>query len=225
MAVNKVVLKNGQTLIDLTGDTITVGDAVVGVTLHLASGEVVTGTLNDFTGATESANGTHGLVPQPNITDRYGVLLGDGDWHSLALETETQIDSNATTRRIFRLKETGNGTLLASASYTFKAILWENDDTTVNFGAQTVTLSDDVANYDFLLFEYMYSTSSGAVMSQLVSADATSIALRIVQAGINRTGGRNCTISGTSVDFDSASFSGATNHAYCVPYRITGIKL
>ena len=34
----------------------------------------------DFTGATSSENGTHGLVPQPLIADRGKFLRGDGTW-------------------------------------------------------------------------------------------------------------------------------------------------
>lgn len=44
MAKNKIVY-NGQTLIDLTGDTITVGDVVSGVTFHLRDGSIGTGTI------------------------------------------------------------------------------------------------------------------------------------------------------------------------------------
>lgn len=35
---------------------------------------------SDFTGATASANGIHGLVPQPLIADRAKYLKGDGNW-------------------------------------------------------------------------------------------------------------------------------------------------
>lgn len=42
--VSKVVLSNGTTLIDLTGDTITAADLLTGVTAHDKSGAPVTGT-------------------------------------------------------------------------------------------------------------------------------------------------------------------------------------
>lgn len=80
MAVNKVQLSNGTTLIDLTGDTISAGDALVGVSLHLATGESTVGTLTDFSGATSSAAGTHGLVPAPAAGDQEKFLRGDGTW-------------------------------------------------------------------------------------------------------------------------------------------------
>lgn len=44
MAINKVVY-GSQTLIDLTGDTVSVSDVVSGVTFHLRDGSVGTGTI------------------------------------------------------------------------------------------------------------------------------------------------------------------------------------
>lgn len=45
MAVNKVV-KNSQTLLDLTGDAISEENVAKGVQFHKANGEITTGTLN-----------------------------------------------------------------------------------------------------------------------------------------------------------------------------------
>ena len=45
MANNKVVLANGTTLMDLTGDTVSAGTLAYGVTAHGADGEPVTGTM------------------------------------------------------------------------------------------------------------------------------------------------------------------------------------
>ena len=199
-----------------------------------------------MTGATSSANGAQGLVPQPDAGEQNKVLFGDGDWGTLGL-TKTNSTSGQT------LNLTHGSTVLAQqtistpttttpglmthaqssklaaieaqATRSYYTVLWFNPDPTSNFGAQTVDLGERAADYDFLLFEYMYSATSGSVMSQLMSANTTSIALRVAQAGANRTGGRNCTVSGTSVEFEGASFNGSANNAYCVPYRIIGIKL
>ena len=46
MAINKIVYA-GSTLIDLTADTVTVGDVVSGVTFHLRDGTTGTGTILD----------------------------------------------------------------------------------------------------------------------------------------------------------------------------------
>lgn len=91
MAVNKVQLGDGTTIIDLTGDTISAGDALVGVSLHLATGEAVTGTLSDFTGADGQNPGTHGLVPAPAAGDQNKVLKGDGTWGAIPKATDSAI--------------------------------------------------------------------------------------------------------------------------------------
>ena len=46
MANNKVQLADGTTLIDLTEDTVTAGDLVLGATAHDRSGEIITGTFD-----------------------------------------------------------------------------------------------------------------------------------------------------------------------------------
>ena len=58
MAVNKVVYGN-NTLIDITGDTVTAGDVVSGETFHTADGVQTTGTLQIqryYTGSTEPSS-------------------------------------------------------------------------------------------------------------------------------------------------------------------------
>ena len=46
MANNKVQLRNGEVLIDLTSDTVAAGDLRAGKTAHDKSGEKITGTLS-----------------------------------------------------------------------------------------------------------------------------------------------------------------------------------
>lgn len=45
--------------------------------------EEASGTVNDMVGATASADGTHGLVPQPLMGDQSKVLTGGGTWAAL----------------------------------------------------------------------------------------------------------------------------------------------
>lgn len=56
MAINKVIY-GGNTLIDLTGDTVTVNDLAYGVTAHDKSGAVITGE-NTYDADTSDANAT-----------------------------------------------------------------------------------------------------------------------------------------------------------------------
>lgn len=41
-----------------------------------------------------------------------------------------------------------------------ETVLWTNPSPTANFGKQSVTLSDDINNYDYIVVEYIYSRSS-----------------------------------------------------------------
>lgn len=81
--VNRVALANGDTLMDITDTTAEAGDVLTGQVFYAASGLRSTGTLSDFTGATASAAGTHGLVPAPAIADREKYLRGDGTWAAM----------------------------------------------------------------------------------------------------------------------------------------------
>lgn len=77
----------GETLIDLTTDTVTPETLKSGYTAHSASGEKIVGTYEekDFVGATASVDGQHGLVPAPPKAAVNGdyVLLPTGDWGRL----------------------------------------------------------------------------------------------------------------------------------------------
>ena len=76
MAVNKVVL-GSETLLDLTGDTVTRDTLLAGHTAHNAAGEQIEGEYTPpdvFTGASAEAAGTSGLVPPPAAGDEKKYL-------------------------------------------------------------------------------------------------------------------------------------------------------
>ena len=62
MAVNKIVLRGGDTLIDLTGDTVTAANLASGVTAHDASGAQITGSMADSTESTTITVSSAGLI-------------------------------------------------------------------------------------------------------------------------------------------------------------------
>lgn len=64
MAINKVVYGN-TTLLDLTNDTVTVGDVVSGVTFHLRDGTIGTGSL--VNGDNIGYGITDGTIPKAGI--------------------------------------------------------------------------------------------------------------------------------------------------------------
>lgn len=57
MAINKVIYQ-GQTLVDLTNDTITANDLAKGVTAHAANGELITGTMTGGEGGIDTSDAT-----------------------------------------------------------------------------------------------------------------------------------------------------------------------
>ena len=89
MAVNKVTY-GGETLIDLTGDTVTADKLAEGITAHDASGAEIIGTLvasaqkvavgtmtkSSYTGTISI---THGLGVTPNLAVIYGAGSGIND--------------------------------------------------------------------------------------------------------------------------------------------------
>lgn len=91
MATNKVVYGD-RTLIDLTSDSVTPSSLLEGETAHDRSGAQITGTLGDFTGATSSTAGTHGLVPAPAAGDQDKVLKGNGTWGDASAADEIDYD-------------------------------------------------------------------------------------------------------------------------------------
>lgn len=60
---------------------------VVGTNIKLAD-DLTTQikSITDMTGATSSANGVHGLVPQPLIADRNKALFGDATWKEISTD-------------------------------------------------------------------------------------------------------------------------------------------
>ena len=90
MAVNKVVL-GSETLLDLTGDTVTKGTLLAGRSAH---GEQIEGEYTPpdvFTGASAEAAGTAGLVPPPAAGDEKKFLQGDGSWATPEAQTTIKI--------------------------------------------------------------------------------------------------------------------------------------
>lgn len=74
MAVNKVVY-NGETLIDLTGDTVTEDKLLIGTTAHDKSGNVITGTYEELDISAETADYTSELNTQDAIIDQITAVL------------------------------------------------------------------------------------------------------------------------------------------------------
>lgn len=72
--VSKVVLSNGTTLIDLTGDTVTASDILTGVTAHDKSGATITGTCT-FDSDTSDDTAAVGEILAGKTAHARGALL------------------------------------------------------------------------------------------------------------------------------------------------------
>lgn len=72
--VSKVVLSNGTTLIDLTGDTVTASDLLTGVTAHDKSGATITGTCS-FDSDTSNDTAAVGEILAGKTAHARGALL------------------------------------------------------------------------------------------------------------------------------------------------------
>lgn len=135
----------------------------------------------------------------------------------------------------YRCSSGGGGTLK-------ETVLWTNPSPTANFNRQSVTLSDDINNYDYIAVEYIYSKSSvdeteksKSIMSvtdfkkgnlgTLVSR--TCMALGIINSS-NTTYNRQVWYrDDTTIEISAcyAMTSTATANGNAVPLQIIGIKL
>ena len=112
-----------------------------------------------------------------------------------------------------------------------RTLLWENSSPAASFAAQTVTLSDSIAHYDFLFIEYLFGTSVQRYYSKLVltsgfPSNAIAIDLAFNSGAANRTGSREATIeTTTTITFGSGAYNGSTSNAYGIPTAIYGLKM
>ena len=86
---------NGGTILSGAGKDVSIGSGGSGGSSQTSGGGGGGGsTYTDFTGATSSADGAHGLVPAPLIADREKLLKGDGTWAEVERElTEAEYEA------------------------------------------------------------------------------------------------------------------------------------
>lgn len=90
------------------------GDATGSTTFDGSANKSISVSIDDMTGATSSANGAHGLAPQPLKADRFKFLRGDGTWafpnDTLTVKTSQKnaVTIDASTASIYVLKMSGS---------------------------------------------------------------------------------------------------------------------
>lgn len=165
MAKNKVIF-NGQTLIDLTGDTVQESDVLSGVSFHLPSGEIGTGTCDYdsdtsddtataseiLSGKTAHARGTELTGTMPNrgavvleiddVNDQIAIPQGYHDGSGKA-----QLDATEKAKIIAGNIKSGVQILGITGDYTGEAISAQSKTVTPTAAGFTV-LPD--SGYDYL---------------------------------------------------------------------------
>jgi len=128
-----------------------------------------------------------------------------------------------------------NGVTYEVGGGSAPVVLWENQSPSASFAAQTITLSDDVENYDYIGVIFAYGSSSAnarkyflpMVMIPTNGAMGATICLSTY-----RNYRRNITnVSGKSVTFDDGTYyatygtnTATTGNTYIIPRLIIGFK-
>ena len=111
--------------------------------------------ISDMTGATSTENGTHGLVPAPQIGDEKKVLLGDGTWGAIDDKFSFSDHDTATSGTSFTDAEDGNMIVTDWTKNLLKPTLkttTNNGVTFTNNGDGTYTLNGTVNKNSTLTF-------------------------------------------------------------------------
>ena len=145
MATNKIIYGN-DTLIDLTGDTVTASDVASGKTFHGKDGVQTVGTATAPTEIT------------PSNSERVQLIVGNTykikNWNGYAIESYTNVNPSEEGEYFtagFKVM-TASGyayTNRVSPSAMTETVLWTNPDPSspsTGFAGQDVTLSDDITN-------------------------------------------------------------------------------
>lgn len=125
-------------------------------------------TYSDFTGATASAAGAHGLVPAPASGDTKRTLFGDGGWSGYAL-----------------------GMILDSQSDTVELVLYKGTQSTSNALASTSLGAATARDVDTSIASGSTSTNlpTSAAVASAISAAMSDVAGALVYKGTVGTGG------------------------------------
>ena len=143
MAINKVVY-DGNTLVDLTSDTVTPDALVVGHTAHGANGEKVSGSNPYEKSATDTEVQTQAdLIAQIGAALEGKAIAGGGGFVvKSGTTTSRTIDTGLSdVEQFFMYKESQTGTGLIRLHYTKSATsrMYASAWSTQNYGTKTIT--------------------------------------------------------------------------------------
>lgn len=116
-----------------------------------------------------------------------------------------------------------NGNVISS--HMEATTLWSNSSSASSFAAQTISLSENILNYDFAWIQFRSKTTSSAYTSIFVPTSA----LALINIGYSFFGGTltsrgvSYSNSGNSLTFTDASNT-AVDNTLVIPNRIIGYK-
>lgn len=113
-----------------------------------------------------------------------------------------------------------------------ETVLWTNGSPTSQFAAQTITLSDDYSNYDYIEVYFRLSTSDDTEYRDIIpkvtlDKSNSSNTFAIGNAYSNSTRARGSYVNGASMYFTAAYplTSTSTTNSYVIPTKIVGISV
>lgn len=119
-----------------------------------------------------------------------------------------------------------SGVTVSDGSWYLKTYkqLWENQNPTSNFAAQTILSSDaDLPYCDEVRIYYRHSTTDDRVYCATGDV-GTKVPLTVQGMEYNRTGGRIATVNSSGIAFGAASYNTNSNNAYAIPIKVVGVK-
>lgn len=116
-----------------------------------------------------------------------------------------------------------------------ETVLWTNPSPSANFAAQTVTLSDNIDNYDLIGINWCYAQGINSPMCIMVTTDdlkktgngtnSQAIALGLISSASSDGRRSAYYASNTSIGFRNCITNTTTTNNGCIPTSIIGIKL
>lgn len=157
----------------------------------------------DFTGATSSSAGVHGLVPAPNSGGQNKILSADGNWYNVVISEYLDLDNNDQGLRI-SLKDDSNATK-HRYNFSFKSGINILKASTSDYGF--AKLSSSIASTS----EALAATPSAVKEAYDLAADATATPTASKKSKFDSDAHMNSTDMTTGADSELEDFIDGLN--------------
>lgn len=132
------------------------------------------------------------------------------------------------------IKMVSNGYAYSSQPTLTETTLWTNSAPTANFAAQDVTLSQSLANFDYVKIQYAKTKSKTSDVQMSIIIPYSDFLHTISSEDNGRLTGalyyystyrRFNYVSNTTIHFTGAASGSTAYNDYCVPTKISGLKI